>query len=195
MSALFAGLLGWFNPMRWVMLAAVAASLVLGYTLWVDHQQGIGEARANARWIAATARIKAEAAATLATETARVQATQQALQDFKNQQELKDAHHQNTVAGLSGRLRGLASAAGNRLRDPNATGCGRGGDSPPGQATATPGDSANDRTETGGLLSEQLSSLLRARIEEADTINIAYIACRADTAAVRAATTPLGGSK
>lgn len=178
-------LLAWFNPARWLMLLAVAGSLVLGYALWVDHQQGIGEARANARWIAATARIKAEAAATLATETDRVRATETALQEFKNQQELKDAHHQNTVAGLSGRLRGLASAAGNRLRDPNATGCGRGSDGAPGQAATATDNRANDRTETGGLLSEQLSGLLLERLQEADAINIAYIACRADTGAVR----------
>lgn len=189
-------LLAWLNPARWLMLFAVAGSLVLGYALWVDHQQGIGEARANARWIAATARIKAEAAATLATETDRVRATEAALQEFKTNQELKDANHQKTVADLGRSLRAVAGPAG-RLRDPNGgAGCGGGGDRAPGQAATGAGDRADDSAQSAGLLSEQLSELLFARLDEADTINIAYIACRADTDAIRAAAaTPLAGSR
>lgn len=178
-------ILAWLNPGRWLMLLTACSALVLGYVVWQDHQQGIGEARANARWKIATDQIKADARTKLADETAKVRTAEQALQDFKHKQELKDAHNQTTVAGLAARIRVLAGPSG-RLRDPNATGCRGGSDSAPGQVAAAPGDSANDRTETGGLLSEQLSGLLRARIEEADTINNAYIACRADIWAVRA---------
>ena len=177
-------LLAWLNPTRWLVILGAAASLMLGYDLLTKHKQGNGEARANVRWQIATDDLKREAAAKLATETARVQATQQALQDFKNQQELKDANNQKTVADLAGRLR--AAGPTGRLRDPNAAGCGRGSDSAPREATTAPGDRPDDRAETGGLLSVELSGLLRARIEEADTINNAYIACRADANAVRA---------
>ena len=177
-------ILDWFNPTRWLMLIATVGALSLGYVAWADHQQDIGEARATERFTAATARQKAEAARVLAVEVAKVAAVQAALQEFKNQQEIKDAGNQKTVAALSARVRDLAGPAG-RLRDPNGGGCGRGGGDAPAAAASTPGDRADDATETGGLLSEQLTGLLQDRFREADEINTAYISCRADAFSVR----------
>lgn len=177
-------ILNWFNPTRWLMLIAAVGALALGYVAWADHQQDIGEARATERYNAAADRQKIEAARVLAVEVAKVTAAQAALQEFKNQQEIKDAGNQKTVATLSARVRDLAGPAG-RLRDPNGGGCRRGGGDAPAAAAPAPGDRADDAAETGGLLSEQLTGLLQARFREADEINTAYISCRADAFAVR----------
>jgi hypothetical protein len=180
-------ILKWFNPARWIMLIAAVGSLVLGYNLWASHQQGIGEDRANARWQIATNQLKLEARAKLTEEADKARAAEKTLQDFKNQQELKDENNQNTVARLSRSLRELASASGNRLHDPNAkTGCGGGSGSTESRTTSASNAGTSDGTKTGGLLSEQLSELLLQRLDEADTINNAYIACRADTYKIRA---------
>ena len=177
-------ILDWFNPTRWLILIAAVGALALGYVAWVDHQQDIGEARATERFTAATDRQKAEAERVLAVEVEKVAAAQAALQEFKNQQEIKDAGNQKTVAALSTRLRDLAGPAG-RLRDPHAGGCGGGGGDAPAATAPAPGDRADDAAEAGGLLSKQLTGLLQARFREADEINTAYISCRADAFAVR----------
>ncbi|WP_157979216.1 hypothetical protein [Rhodoferax ferrireducens] len=178
--------LAWLNPARWLMLLAAVGALTLGYYAWADHQQGIGDARATVRWTAALEKQKGEAARVLAVERAKVAAVELALQDIKNTQELQDAGHQKTVAGLSARLRDLAGPAG-RLRDPHAAGCGGGGGGTPGAVASATGDRADDAGEAFGLLSAQLSGLLRERLREADDINNAYASCRADAFAVRVA--------
>ena len=67
----------WLNPGRWLLYAAFIGALWLGYTAWADHQQGIGEARANARWQQATDELKEQARTTLAAETAKAKTTAQ----------------------------------------------------------------------------------------------------------------------
>lgn len=168
-------------------LIKIGAGLALLAALFFGERyiEGRGAARQLAVDTIAIAKQKTEAAGTLATEIQNTRRAEQALQTFKNTQELKDADHQKTVAGLSARLRDLAGPAG-RLRDPNATGCGGGGGSASGAVAAAAGDSAADPAEAGGLLSAELSGLLRARLKEADDINSAYISCRADTYSVRA---------
>lgn len=179
-------LLAWLNPTRWLIILGAAASLILGYGLWTKHQQDIGEARSNARWETATEQLKADARTKLADETAKVRAAETALQDFKNQQELKDANNQKTVSDLAGRLRAAAGPAG-RLRDPNATaGCGGGSGGATSQTAATIGDRADDAAQAGGLFSEGATELLQRLTREADDINVAYASCRADAFAVRA---------
>lgn len=134
---------------------------------------------------------KEEAAATLAAKVAEKEAVEKALAAFKAEQELKDAANKTMVKSLADRLLAAGNAAG-RLRDPNATGCGPSGggakDATPTAAAGGPGNPA----ETGGLLSVQLSELLRQRLREADDINVAYAACRADTLNLRAAQTTTG---
>lgn len=169
--------------------AAIAAGLVLALLLALRQVDQRGYNRAMAEATAATNALKTEAAATLVSETAKTRTAEQALQDMKNTQELHDADHQKTVADLSDRLRRLAGPAG-RLRDPHAAGCGGSSGSAPGAAAPATGDRADDAAQTGGLLSESLSGLLSRLQREADTINIAYASCRADTYAVRESVLP-----
>jgi hypothetical protein len=173
----------WLNPGRWLLYAAFIGALWLGYTAWADHQQGIGEARANARWQQATDKLKAEARDKLAAETAKADKATDELRKFKDAQELKDAQARKTVADLRQRL---ATVPGGRLRDPNAPGCGIGGGGP--EAKNSPGaqHSDPDGTQTGGLLSAELTGLLQRLQSEADEINIAYAACRGDSRQLRA---------
>lgn len=146
--------------------------------------EGMGYSRAHAKYEGAISKQKETAAALLATEINKARAAESALQAAKNDQEIQDAEHQKTVAGLSARLRDLAGPSG-RLRDPNAAGCGGGGGSATGPTAPAPGDRAADPAEAGGLLSAQLSGLLQQLTREADDINDAYSSCRADSFAVR----------
>ena len=172
----------WLNPGRWLLYAAFIGALLLGYNAWADHQQGIGEGRANTRWQQATDKLKTEARAKLAAETAKADKATDELRKFKDAQELKDAQARKTVAALRQRL---AAVPGGRLRDPNAPGCGSGGSGP--QAKDSPGTqhSDPDGTQAGGLLSAELTGLLQRLQSEADEINIAYAACRPDARALR----------
>jgi hypothetical protein len=171
------------NPGRWLLYAAFIGALWLGYTAWAHHQQGIGEARANTRWQQATDKIKTEARDKLAAETAKADKATDELRKFKDAQEAKDAQARKTVADLRQRL---ATVPGGRLRDPNAPGCGIGGGGP--EAKNSPGaqHSDPDGTQTGGLLSAELTGLLQRLQSEADEINIAYAACRGDSRQLRA---------
>jgi len=171
------------NPGRWLLYAAFIGALLLGYNAWADHQQDIGEARANARWQQATDELKTKARDKLASETAKADKATDELRKFKDAQELKDAQARKTVADLRQRL---AAVPGGRLRDPNAPGCGSGGSGP--QAKDSPGaqHSDPDGTQTGGLLSAELTGLLQRLQSEADEINIAYAACRGDSRQLRA---------
>lgn len=179
-------ILAWFNPARWLMAMGVVASLLIGYLAWETHQQHIGEARMDARWKLATVELKREAREALDAQKKLVADAERSLQEFKNQQEVKDATNQNTVASLSGRLRDLVRVNDGRLRDPNATGCRSSSSGSESGTTSASNAGASNGTETGGLLSQQLSNLLLQRLNEADTINNAYIACRADTYKLRA---------
>lgn len=165
----------------WVILAA---ALTGGYLAWANHQQSIGEARATAAYNEKIEAQKKEAAHILAKETAKVVATERALQDLKNQQEMEDARNKKTTNTLTARLRALADGTG-RLRDPHA-GRGPGGGSATGAAAAGPGDSRDHGAEAGGVLSAELTGLLQRLTVEADAINLAYISCRADAESVRA---------
>lgn len=164
----------------------VGAALFGGYLAWASHQQGIAEARATAACNLKIEAQKKEAATLLAKETAKVVATERALQDFKNRQEVKDAGNKKTVDNLSARLRSLVGRDG-RLRDPHTdSGRGGGGSGPRGSGSPGPDNRPDNGTETSGILSAELTELLQRLTLEADEINAAYISCRADAEAVRA---------
>jgi hypothetical protein len=174
------------NPYKWLLLLALCGALGVGYVAWAKHQQGIGEDRATARYEAALTKQKAEAAALLSSETAKVQAAEAAMLKFHFENELKDRTNEKAISLLADKLHRATGNSG-RLRDPNATtGCGQGGGGAQGQDTASSGDSAADGALPGGLLSEQLTGLLTERTKQADTINNAYRACRADAYEIRA---------
>lgn len=179
-----------------ILLAKIAAVLALLAALWAGEQyiEGIGAAKQFAVDQQAADELKREAARVLASETAKASAATQALQDFKTTQEKIDADSQNHIAGLADRLRTAArrdsGAAGpERLRDPHAasSGCGPGGGGPAAPVAAAAADRAADGAQAPGLLSAELTELLRGQAREADTINLAYAACRADGQALRAA--------
>lgn len=160
------------------------AALLAGLYMLERHIEQRGYDRAEAYYTAAIEKLKAEAATTLAEEVNKTRAAERALNEAKNNQELKDATHTQTIARLSDRLRLAAGPAG-RLRDPNATPCGRSGGGPEGSPAATANAGAANAPEAGGLLSAELAGLLQQLTREADDINAAYASCRADAYTVR----------
>ena len=171
--------LAFLNPSRWLLLAALVGALVLGYYHWRNEQREIGRQEQKAVDQAATDKIKAEAKATLAAETAKVSDLQAKLESAKAKQEIDDVKNRKTITDLGSKLAG-------RLFDPNARGCGNGGGGTQAPDTATADNRANDGAQAGGLLSDSASELFRRITREADEVNIAYISCRADGVALRA---------
>ena len=167
-----------------VKVAAVAA-LLAALFFAEQYIEGLGYDRAKAEDRAAIEQSKREAANALLREINKTHAAEQALQAFKNQQELKDADHQKTVADLSSRVRNLAGPAG-RLRDPQALGCGASSSGPASAVATAPGAGADSGAQAGGLLSKSLTGLLYRLAGEADELNNAYASCRADAYTVRA---------
>lgn len=160
----------------WIWAALLAASLANGCV--TSHQRDTARVElANLK--NAVADQEVEAGKALADETAKVQATQSQLELALKVQEKNDESNQTLIGGLRDRLRTAAGPSG-RLRDPNATGCGRRSDGAEGAATAAPDDRAADPAETGGVFSAGATELLQRLTSEADTINLAYISCRAD---------------
>ena len=169
---------------RLLLWGLAAAALLAGAYALERHVEQRGYDRAAAEYTAAIQKLQAEAATTLATETDKTRSAEQALATAKNNQELKDAARQKTIAGLSDRLRSAAGPAG-RLRDPNATQCGGSGGSPPGDPATATAAGPTDRAEAGGLLSGPLTELLQRLARDADDINAAYASCRADAYTLR----------
>lgn len=167
-------------------LVKIAAVLALLAALFFAEQyiEGRGYDRARAEDAEAVAIQKAQASAMLAEEVAKTRRAEQVLEAAKNSQELKDAEHEKTVADLAERLRRVAGPSG-RLRDPYAVGCGDGGSNTAPAASSASGVGSANGTQTGGLLSEQLTKFLFEQAASADTINDAYASCRADSFAVR----------
>lgn len=164
---------------------AILLGLLLALMLGVRVIDQKGYDRAKAEATAALKEQQRQAERELASETAKTRAAEQALRDFKTNQDIQDAKAQTTVADLSRRLRQRAGKSG-RLRDPNAHGCGRGSGSPSGETATATGSGAADPAEAGGLLSAELTGLLQRLTTEADEINIVYASCRADAYQVRA---------
>lgn len=152
--------------------------LMVGIVIFGQHRYDQGDAAATLRDSVVIEKLKGDAATTLAAETERVRKAEQALRDFKDNQELKDADNRKIVQALADRVRSLIGDAG-RLRDPNATGCGGGGGGATSQATEGAGDRPADGAEAGGLLSAELTEFLRTQALSADEINNAYSSCRA----------------
>lgn len=158
-----------------ILLTLALLAALFGAEQYVEH---LGYTRAQAEATAAIKQLKIDAAATLATETAKVTAYQAAVQAFTDDRNLKDADHAKTVTSLQTRVRNLSNPAG-QLRDPHAPGCGGSGGGTTSPAGGAAGDRPADATQTGGLLSAELSGLLQSRLTEADEINLAYASCRA----------------
>jgi hypothetical protein len=179
--------MSWLNPYTRLLYGSLMAALLLG--AWRVHHnidQG-GYDRADAEWQAKVKSQKADATKLLDEERAKVAAALMSLRDFKDNQEIKDAHNKKAVTGYERRLRAAAGRAG-RLRDPNAsyaTRCGGGGGGPQGADTASASHRADDIAEAAGLFSVGATALLQRLTREADDINLAYASCRADALSIR----------
>jgi hypothetical protein len=132
------------------------------------------------------AKQKTEAAAVLDKETKRADAATAVAANLRATQEMKDADNLKLVQALQLDLRTAHARSAGRMRDPNAAGCGSGSGVPAPQSPASASGGTTDGPAAGGLLSESLTGLLDKLTFEADKINVAYIACRADNAALRA---------
>lgn len=166
----------WVKVLAGAILMALVVAAFYGYG---EHRAGQAKAAENDRWTIAVDKIKKDAARELAAETDKTRQLEVQLQAFKDQQETANYANRETVALYEGRLAGLAARNDGRLRDPNA-GRGCGGESPQRETATAVDNRATDDPGAGGLLSVQLSDLLRARLRRADAINIAYAACRAE---------------
>ena len=164
-------------PWRLISYGLLVLGLILGYFWWRDAQRDYGAGVERAAWQVKIKKQEDEAARMLAEERAKVAEADGKLKVFREQQETRDAENRKTVDGLATRFGDLA--VGGRLRDPNSTGCRSSGAGPTTQAGAAGGNRAGDSPVSAGLLSAELSGLLRDRTLKADRINNAYAACRA----------------
>lgn len=169
---------------RLIAYAVLAAVLAAAGWGWYSGQISDAEARgASAQREVdqkATDKIKADAAALLADETAKTAAIEKSLREFKTKQEIKDVEATKFTAKQNARIAGLVNANG-QLRDPFATsGCGVRSSGAQAQAGASPSNSGNDSAQTQGLLSAEFSRFVRTKLAEADEINNAYASCRPD---------------
>lgn len=165
---------------RLLVLTALAGALWAAYMGWEGHQRAIDAAEERAVWIAAMDAQKAEARKQLDAANARVATAEDAAQLARETQNAKDTQNAKITSELERRL-----LAAGRLRDPNAARCGGSGASGGATGATSPGLGADNLAETPGLLSAEISGLLRTVTAEADAVNLAYIASRADADQLR----------
>ncbi len=182
-SGLLSGAVSGLVP-RALALLALLAGLAAGIYALERHVEQRGYDRAAAEYTTAINQLQADAAARLANQITKTRATEQALNTAKNTQELKDATHQKTIVDLSDSL-GRAAGPADRLRDPHAAQCWGSGSGTAGDPAPAPVAGAADPAQAGGLLSAQLTEILRGLARDADDINAAYASCRADAYTVR----------
>lgn len=172
--------------MKWWSYLLVMAALV-GGTTWATNQlEARGEARATAKYEVALAKQREDAQKELDAAKLKTQETESLLRESKINQEHKDAENAQVISKQRKDLAYLAGTAG-RLFDPNykGPGCRDGGSGPASPDTGGAQSGNGDTTEAGGLLSEELSGLLQQQAAEADSINAAYLSCRADAFKLR----------
>lgn len=168
-------------------LALVAVLLlVAGVYKGID---AIGDSRERvvvARYDSAIRAQKDEAARVLKVAEDRAAAAERQLTDFKVSQEKIDATNTKISTDLRTALRSAVAGSAGRLRDPNAAAqCGRSGGDSQNQGATSAGNSSEDPASSGGFLSAEITRLLLDEAQENDTINLAYISCRADAFKVR----------
>lgn len=171
---------------RTLAIGVLISLMALGYRAWATHQQGIGEARATARYNAAIDKQKTQAGQLLKAETDRANVATAKLIELKTEREKNDAENKSAIDSLAVRLRAAAGPT-SRLRDPYAAGCGGGGGSAPAADPARAEGGAADGAEAGGFLSKQLTEFLLSQAADADQVNLAYTSCRLDALSLREA--------
>lgn len=168
----------------WLWAALLAAAMLANCN---TLRQRDGARLEVATLTAAIEKQKAEAAQTLAAETGKVLKLERELGAARAQQEKADADNAKTIQGLRADLRRTSRAAGGPgLRDPWAPRCGGGSGSPAAPTPLAADSGGTDPAEAGRVFSSQLEGLLLSLAEDADAVNLAYIACRADAVNLRA---------
>ena len=166
---------------RGIAALLVVGALIAGYVWWADVQQDIGAKAERALWVEAVEKQRAEARKQIDAANARVGAAEAEADTLRHAQNLKDVQNAKITSELERKL-----LAAGRLRDPNATArCGGSSTTSGATGASSPGTSADNTAQDAGLLSADLSGLLRTVTREADAVNLAYIASRADADQLR----------
>jgi hypothetical protein len=163
----------------------IVAALVLGYFAWEKHIRNDERGKVVAEYNLKIDEQKTEARTLLIAESAKVDAANRALRDFKDNQENEDAINGKTISLLADKLHILAATSGGLLRDPNAKGCWNGSSGAQSTTTTSTSSGAADVAQGAGVLSADLSRLLLRQASIADEVNLAYISCRADAINLR----------
>lgn len=169
-------------PLPYKIIALLLAFIgIVGACMLYGHfQYARGVRITTLTYEAAIAKQKNAAAQQLALATTQVAEKEHSLQVAKDNQDIKDAQHTQTVSSLSGKLRdALASSVCDNA------GCGGGSNSANGPTGSGANAGTNNATVRGGLFSADFVELLEQLTLKADTINDAYASCRADAFTIR----------
>lgn len=162
-----------------ILIVAVVAGVLVTACKGRDKQLRQEEAkRVTAHYELQIKQLRLDHQEALRVEHERVRAAEMRLVRALRNQEETDAFNKTQVADLQRRLDAAVTAGSGRLRDPN--GCGATRREPAGAAAPAAEHRDADGAETAGLLSAQLTGLLRRLAREADEVNAAYASCRAD---------------
>jgi hypothetical protein len=164
---------------------ALLLALVFGVRMWTNSIRASERALVVAEYNIQIDKLQSDARDTLADVTAKVESGNKKLRDAKEIQEFNDVVNTKALAMLADRSHALASAG--MLIDPNAQACGCGSSGTAFANSTTPSAGVGNPAKAGGVLSRPLSQLLFDITRDADEINVAYISCRADALAIRAA--------
>lgn len=176
-------LLAMLNPYKWLILAGVLAAGTASFYAYKSHVYSTGYTdgsnTATVKYNEAISQQKLNAAALLADVVASHNKLNTDLNKLKADRELQDEKNKNTVATQKRRIDRLVDELG-RLSDPHAqiARCGDGSAPTMFNAAGTPIDSVGGGAYVPGLLSRQLSDLLRGNAELADKINLAFASCK-----------------
>ena len=160
----------------WVWALLCAAALVFGWWQYDDKRDlAVELAQLNE----ALANQKAEAATKLGQANDLKNAAERALEELKREREKVDGTNQAVSAAMGAALGGLAAGTGGRLLDPNAARRWTSSCVTANRPTGPARDRAASAPEAPGLLSPELTQLLREEVARNDEVNDAYASCRA----------------
>ena len=165
--------LAWLNPGRWLLMLAAFGVATAGYYAWSDRIGDAREAQVRASYEKALLALKVDAAKKLEEATFASGKLTEELAKFKVTQDKGDVKNTTTIQSLRTQLGAV------RLRDPGTALCGCCGSGTTSEAGSGAGIGSVNSSASAGILSDAASEFLRAKASEADTINLAYMSCRA----------------
>ncbi len=188
MGKLIAGILG-VDTYIWL-IAIAGLSVLLGLqTLRLAHEQ-----TENAELTSSYNLERLKAEQERGKQVGLVLTLERKLQTLTTEPETKNADNAEKVRVANAALGAERQRNGGRMRDPwQEADCQRAG--PAVEARPGAGNRAEDTASPGRLLSAELTRRLDERAAQADAINLAYDACRADALNLRAAREAAGFSQ